>query len=450
MGLLDSLNELAKKGETLVQRSNEISKTVTNIAQNTSKAISTYSPGKKTQSKTNASVSPEKKVVAQRPADAPITFKSIGCSDKTISIIQMSLDDGIIDDRERAMLTRRIKEEGIDFQEFDFLLSKTLEAYHKRAKNCIKDLSTAFAMADRMAVKEEKANAMSLASAFPKVSGMVSNPYGLVAATASDSLIQAIGTFIKAPSKLNTFKAEIIRLIDIPLFPEVLIDFFSYASSQINEEAQRNKGKGVFTEWSETLFGKDIDLIPVWRDKMAHVMGKAVIRYGDSPQIMMQFNKWRITPLKKLKHLTDSDQIEQFPFPTNLTDFTEILKYSFKIAQEPKRPFNEAYSKLYFRVYNEGNKRFGNNPIARDILEECRMRPIMDLKTKLDNPSALVLFETPHRLGDVLEVLSFLKSRNDLKKLHQRIFNEACDIFEKDQESLKKIREFKPTNFFGF
>lgn len=451
MGILDSLNDLAKKGETLMKTGSEISKAVANIAQTTSIEGPTVLPPKNlpsTPKPTNKT--PDKKIVAKSNDDTPMTFKSIGCSDKTISIIQMSLEDGIIDDREKALLIRRIQEENIDVQEFDFLLAKTLEFYHKISKNCIKDLSAAFAMADRMAAKEEKTNAANLASALPKVSGIVSSSVGIVVGATSDTVMQIIGTFIKAPSKLNTFKAEIIRLIDIPLFPEVLIDFFSYASSQINEAKQRNKGKGIFTEWSETLFGKDIDLIPIWKDKMAHVMGKAVGRYGNSPQIMTQFNKWRVTPLKKLKALVDTTQIEEFPLPVNLTDFLEVLKYSFNIAQDPSKKYKEAYSKLYLRLYKEGGKKYQNNALALATLEECRIRPIMDLMNKINNPAALALFETPHRLSDILEVLAFLRSRNDLKKLHQRIFNDACEIFKNNQSSLEKIYEFKPKNIFGF
>ncbi len=451
MGLLDSLNNIAKKSEEIVNSGSEIGKSLSKIVQDGSTAVTTVLPKKEIKNVNVATTVNDNHSLTQASADeGPMSFKSIGCSDKTISIIQLSLSDGVIDDKEKAMLLRQVQEEGIDIQEFDFLLSKTLEKYQKKAKTCIKELSGAFAMADRIATKEEKANGNNLAAALPKVSGMVSNPEAMAAAAITDTVLQTVGAFIKAPSKLNTFKAEIIRMIDIPMFPEVLIDFFSYANSQINEEKQRNNGKGLFTEWGERLFGKDIDLVPIWTDKMTHVMGKAVMRFGNKPHVMEHLNKWRVTPLKRLKALTDPALIEEFPFPKNASDFIEVLKYSFRISQDPSKPLKAPFSKLYYRIYKEGQKKYSGIPAAAETMEECRVRPIMFLMANLGNPAALVLFETPDRLSDLLEVLAFLRSSKDLKKLHQRVYQEACDIFTDDLNAIDKINEFKPRNLFGF
>ncbi|MDE6265112.1 MAG: tellurite resistance TerB family protein [Paramuribaculum sp.] len=447
MGLLDSLNDLAKKSESIVSNGSDISKSLSQIVQDGAKIVSSALPAKNNSPKASVKNKPEQQNVSKETE--PMSFKSIGCSDKTISIIRLSLSDGIIDDKEKALILRRVQEEDIDVQEFDFLLCKALENYQRIARNCIKDLSAAFVMAEKIAAKEEKANGLNLASALPKVAGMVSDPTAMASAAVSDTIMNTIGTFIKAPSKLNTFKAEIIRMIDIPLFPEVLIDFFSYASSQINEETQRNKGKGLFTEWSETLFGKDIDLVPIWKDKMAHVMGKAVLRYGNEPQIMMLFTKWRISPLKKLMNLTDPTHIEEFPFPTNVSDYIEVLDYAFRISQDPSKPLKEAYSKLHQRIYREGTKKYSWHPKAFEAMEECRIRPVMEIMANINNPAALAIFETPERLSDLLEVLAYLRSNSNLKKLHQRIYNEGCMIFNDDPVALNKINGFKPKNIFG-
>ena len=91
------------------------------------------------------------------------------------------------------------------------------------------------------------------------------------------------------------------------------MDFCGYVNSQILEERQRNSGKGIFAEWSEALFGKDIDLIPIWNEKMRHVMTKAVMRYGNDPYIMGLLEKWRLSPLKKLMKITNPQQVENFP-----------------------------------------------------------------------------------------------------------------------------------------
>ena len=310
MALLDSLNNIAKKSEEILNMGNSIGQSVSQIVQNVSSTVSLISSIVPTQKESSKSAAIQNTKVVKTSLQKKSCDKQggsilekIGCSPKTIEFVNMSLADGIIDSKERALLLRRVADDGVDPQEFDFVITKALETYHNSAKGIMKEMSNLFKMASDMSTKEVKPNVGTLTAALPSVLDKVKNQY-LIGAIANVSAIETLSTvissFIKAASKLNTFKAEIIRMIEIPLFPEVLIDFFGYASSQINEERQRNNGRGVFTDLSETFFGKDIDLIPIWQEKMTQVMTKTVIRYGNCPEIMSMFSKWRITPLKKL------------------------------------------------------------------------------------------------------------------------------------------------------
>ncbi|MDE6808488.1 MAG: hypothetical protein K2J42_00135 [Muribaculaceae bacterium] len=393
------------------------------------------------------STTPNKlEVTVNKPATV---WERIGCSNKTLEFIKISLDDGVIDAKERAMLIRRAEEDGVDPQEFDFVMTKALEEYVKIAKNVITDMSVFFKTADAMANGAVKPDNKLLTSKMPGVLAE-SNPYLIASMGVVEAVATTISTFIKAPSKLNTFKAEIIRTINIPLLPEVLIDFFGYVNNQIIEETQRNHGKGIFTNVSESLFGKDIDLVPIWREKMKHVMTKAVMRYGNHPEVMGLLEKWRISPLKKLQKISDSIQIENFPIPQNASDYIALVKYSYEKGESIKTPNREAYAHLNSRLLKE-QKRFVNlHPSVERIITENKVRTVNIVMSNCDNPVFMVELKLPEDLTDLLEVLHFLSTRKDLKMHHNRLYDEALRVFGSDAEAITKIRQFKPKNLFGF
>lgn len=338
-------------------------------------------------------------------------LERIGCSPKTIEFIKMSLADGVLDDKEKALLICRAKEDGVDLQEFDFVITKALESYHTAAKQSIQQLSNFFEQAELMSTKQQKPNVDNLSAAAPDIMRKTGNPYVI----ATEIALAAISSFIKEPSKLNTFKAEIIRKFDVPLFPEVLVDFFGYASSQITEEKQRNNGKGIFTDWSETLFGKDIDLVPIWQEKMKQVMTKTVMKYGNNPTVMSMVSKWRFSPLKKLQKITDTSEIENFPIPNNASDYIELLKYTFEKTEDFKNPNREAFAHLNKRLIKEVNKFINCCPFVSTTVDQCRVKPVTLLMSNCDNRAFMVQFEVPDNLNDLLEVLNFLQDRKDLK-----------------------------------
>lgn len=394
----------------------------------------------------------ENAVIQNTPSKPQSVWSSIGCSQKTIDFTLLALADGIIDDQEREMLYEMIVKDGVDKQEFDFMLAKALEHFQKMAKNVIKELSGAFDLAEKMAQKEEKANSEELMQALPGLISMTSslNPFAMASSVSMDVVGKAIGKFVKEPSKLNRFKAEIIRVIDIPLMPEVLADFFSYASSQIIEENQKNESNGLFKRWSENLFGKDIDLVPIWKEKLNHIMDKALVAYGNQPRVMGLFSKWRDSPLKKLMKLDNRDDIIVFPTPTYTTDYIEVLQYSFQKSQESNNSLREAFCILCIKVYNEGQALGEMYPDVSRVLDECRIRPVQELISNCSNADYVALFKAPEDMQELLEVLQYLKSRNDLKQLHKQIYKEALRTYEGDVEALKEIKLYKPKGLFGF
>ena len=460
MALLDSLNNIAKKSEEILNMGNSIGQSVSQIAQNVSSTVSLISSMVPTQKESSKSAAIQNTKVVKTSLQKKSCDKQggsilekIGCSPKTIEFVNMSLADGIIDSKERALLLRRVADDGVDPQEFDFVITKALETYHNSAKGIMKEMSNLFKMASDMSTKEVKPNVGTLTAALPSVLDKVKNQYliGVIAnVSAIETLSTVISSFIKAPSKLNTFKAEIIRMIEIPLFPEVLIDFFGYASSQINEERQRNNGRGVFTDLSETFFGKDIDLIPIWQEKMTQVMTKTVIRYGNCPEIMSMFSKWRITPLKKLMKESQPNRIENFPIPQNTSDYIDLLKYAYEKSQSVTSLNRQAYAHLHERLTKEGQLFVALSPTVKCTIDKYRIKPVTLLMSNCNDPVFMVQFKTPTCLPDLLSVLNFLGTKQELKKCHQRIYKESIELFKSDKDTLKKIQKFKPKNIFGF
>ena len=378
-------------------------------------------------------------------------WETMGCSAKTIDFIKIAMIDGVIDDRDYQMLKIRIGEDGVDPDEFNYILAKATEEYQKTAKTVIKQLSSAFDLAEKMAKKEEKPNEKELNDALPALLSMASGGtlFAMASAAGLEGIGKAIGRFVKEPSKLNRFKAEIIRMVDIPLFPEVIVDFCSYAQSQLIQEQQKLEGKGLFTQWSDSLFGKDVDLVPIWKEKMSHVLDKATSRYGNTPEIMALFERWRDTPLKKLMGMTDYDEIMMFPTPVYVSDLINVLQYSFNKSQEDNNPLKEAYYKLSNRLCRDGQSLAEQFENVRDVIEEYRLRPIHELISRSSDQNYLAMFNAPENFDDLLEVLQYFKSRPDLKEVHKRVYKQALKAYD-DPDAIAEIKAFKPKSFMGF
>lgn len=378
-------------------------------------------------------------------------WETMGCSKETIDFIKVAMADGVIDDKDFQILQLKINEDGVNPIEFNYMLTKATEEFQKSAKCVIKQLSSAFELAEKMAQKEIKANEPDLNEALPTLISIVAktNPFAMASATAMETIGKAIGRFVKEPSKLNRFKAEIIRIIDVPLFPEVIMDFCSYAQSQLIQEQQKIDNKGLFTQWSDSLFGNDVNLVPIWKEKIEHILDKATTRYGNNPEIMTLFTKWRDTPLKRLMTLTNCDEIMMFPTPPYISDFIDILQYSFNKSQEEGYALKEAYYKLYNRLYKDGQRLSEKYTCLQKTLDEYRVRPIYELISNSSNQDYIAMFNAPERIDDLLEVLQYLKSRPDLKQLHKRIYKQALKMYDSDDTVISEIKSFKPNNIFG-
>lgn len=385
-------------------------------------------------------------------------WEGIGCTPKTAMFIEMSLVDGVIDTQERALIIKKASEEGVDMQELDFLIAKRLEANELRNKNAVKELSHLFREATKIAEKEIKADSDTLVSTVPQVMSLVgdcakSNP-AAAGILVSAEVLSVIGNFIKEPSKLNEFKAEIIRMIQIPMLPSVIVEFFDYASSQIIQEKQKNAGKGYFDICSEALFGKQLDLVPIWDSKIAQVMTKTVQRFGHDEIVMNSIEPYRITPLKKFVEIKDNnDAVLTFPVPTLAPDFIDLLRYVFKLSQDIRfkgGALGDAYYHLCQKMVNDGKHLANKFPKVASVIQECRLSPLSELKANIDNLDFLIMFNIPEDFDDAKEVLQYSSSKPQLKELHKRLYKQAEQKFREKPEDFEQLKQFKPKVIFGF
>ncbi len=404
-------------------------------------------------------------VTAEKPGTALSTttngksiWSEIGCSPRTEKYIVLSLADGVIDSQEQKMLEKCANDDGVDIQELNFLLSKALESQQLIHRDAIKQLARAFEIAEKMSNDEIKPDSSILINALPdilksartacEIGGKTGNPY-VAGATAITSLV---GTFINEPSKLNEFKAEIIRKIEIPMLPEVLVDFFTFANSEIQQDKQKAEGKGFFSLCSDFLFRKELRLGPIWQEKINGVMTKALSRFGHDRNVMTMLYPYRCpTPLDILTsdELTNDD-IAAFQIPNYPCDFIDTLRFVFTKSQEIDSPARDAFYNLYQRMRADGAALGEKYPQVEEALRQFRITPLDDLKVNCSDPDYLAMFNLPDDFEDTLEVFRFLASRKDLKPLHKRLFKQASTLYADDPDALNSIKEFKPKNIFGF
>lgn len=436
---------------------------VPTIIDTVGKAVTTAKPATESKpavvpSKSENPSGPSASTLASSIKSPYAIWEGIGCSTKTAMFIEMSLVDGFIDTQERALITKRAFEENVDIQELDFLIAKRLEANELINKNAVRELSNLFREATKMAEKEIKADSNALASAVPQVMSMTkavssSHPAAAGVMVAAE-IFSVIGNFVKEPSKLNEFKAEIIRMIQIPMLPSVIVEFFEYASSQIIQEKQKNDGKGYFDICSEALFGKQLDLVPIWNNKMVQVMTKTVQRFGHDEKVMNSVKPYRITPLKNFMKIKDNnDAVLTFPVPTLVPDFIELLRYVFKLSQDVRfkgGALGDAYYHLCQKMITDGEHLAQKFPKVANVMQECRLSPLAELKANLDNPDFLIMFNLPVDFNDAKEVLQYSSSKPQLKELHKRLYKQAEQKFQGKHLEMEALRQFKPKGLFGF
>lgn len=396
------------------------------------------------------SVSPdESEATSSGKEDSSSMWERLGFSPKTLELIKMCLQGGVIDPSEKAYLMRRVEEEGIDPREFDFVMAKTLESYRNKAKNAIKELSVLFSTAEKMAAQLINPDKSMLMSLIPNLFTS-RNDYMIGGMLSEEAVDISVTTFINAPSNVDSFKTEIIQMLEIPMLPEVMVDFLGFAQKQISGENRRKKSKGMFSGLSKVFFKNEVALIPALEEKMHEVITNAERHFGNNPVVMDTLEEWRYySPLKELKILNDPQEIENFPLPTYASDYIALVKYSYEMAESSQTTFRGAFAQLNMRLIKENEKYIDLHPAVNDAITKNKVRLVTVLMSNCENKVFMTQFKTPKDLNDLLEVLNFLSTRKGMKKYHKEIYKKGLQIFEYNPEAIKRIQQFKPRNMFG-
>lgn len=126
------------------------------------------------------------------------------------------------------------------------------------------------------------------------------------------------------------------------------------------------------------------------------------------------------------------------------------MKYSYEKGESIKTPHREAYAQLNARLLKESSRFVNAHPSVIDVINANKVRTVNIVMSNCDNPVFMVQFKTPQNLEDLLEVLHFLSTRKDLKKYHQRVYDDALRIFSANRDAISKIQQFRPKNLLGF
>lgn len=416
-------------------------------------------------------------------------FDGIDLPESLKKIIVMSLEDGILTDRELELIKRKALAEGMDEIEFEFYFEKIEERFrefHRAANSPAKIMHDAFDYMESIAkggqgyfpTEElermlaflpgvggggsssqsgegggESSNTSSSQSAFDKVLGKINAGVMVTGAVAS-----ALNLFIKEPSNLNNLKAEVIRNVKIPVDIELVVEFLEYANLSITEEKQKEKATGVLTSVSNFVAGSAIDIIPIWQEKKKQVIAKALKDFEGNPAALQRLAKYKVTALDKLKKLIASTAglpvklssiFMKVDIPDIPDELLELMSFVRQMAQssDPRAP---EFREYLFRLQEEGMRKFPDR-FADIESHSIHVSPLAKLKENLKKGNTrIVLAETvvPGDEDEFFEMIRFVEAQSrgsnaeamEFKRFLGRMYNYGLTHFPNNQMELAAYR----------
>lgn len=409
-----------------------------------------------------------------------MVFDGIDLPDSLRKIIEMSLEDGIITDRERALIKKKAISEGLDEDLFDFYFEKIEERYtdlNKRLNNPIKILREAFDAMKKIAEGgkgifpvEQLGN---LLSSLPGIGQMPTQGSGgndvmktvnKVAGgiTNALSITTAVGTvlnvFIKEPSNLNNLKAEVIRNLKIPNDIDLIAEFLDYADASIIEEKEIKKAKSGLSSVSNFVAGAETDLIPIWKLKMKQTVDKAKKEFHNEPHLLERIKKYIVTATDKLKKLINetaglpvktSSLFLKIELPHSRDEYMELMNF-VKTYAKSSDPRAHEFKDYLMQLQEEAKLRF---PGHLDEIEahSIKTSPLQKMKDSLKkSPVKIVISETkiPEDESDFFEMISFVETQSkgstsdavEFKNFLEKMYNYGVSNFKNREEDLSAYR----------
>lgn len=395
-------------------------------------------------------------------------------------IILMSLEDGVLTDRERELIKKKALAEGMDEVEFEFYFDKIEERFKEiyRSENSpAKIMHEAFDYMESIAKggqgyfpTEELERMLAFLPgvggsasgddsddgkglSFDKVLGKINGAVMITGAVAS-----ALNLFIKEPSNLNNLKAEVIRNVKIPADIELVVEFLEYAELSVTEEKQKDKAAGILTNVSNFVAGSAIDLIPIWQQKKKFVIDKALKDFEGDSDALKRLAKFKTSPTEKLKKLIAttaglpvkmSSLFMKVGIPESIEDLLDLMNFVRQMAQssDPRAP---EFREYLLQLQEEGIRKFPDK-LAEISSHSIHVSPLQKLKENLQKGnSRLVLAETkiPGDEKEFFDMIRFVEAQArgntpeamEFKHFLGRMYEYGLSTFPNSQMELSAYR----------
>lgn len=280
-------------------------------------------------------------------------------SDELEQMVNMAIEDGELTEREIKMLASRAEHEGIDPDEFEFTLSLRLRRHAKemekrKNQNPVDALSEAFRMLEQYAKGGKKVvNGSALSGVLTLIPGV-----GQAAAVGG-----LLAEFIETPSNLNSLKAETIRCFTLPDNPQYLLQFINYAASQQKEAelVKHNKDNSIKGFVSGFTVGKDLDIIPIWEQKIDEACDMATLRFPSDEALCVACKKYRPTLANKLRSgRIDNLELKNISAPKDDEELLEVVELLYN-KKDDELEWDDL-KPVHARFYKEAEHRFASNP----------------------------------------------------------------------------------------
>ena len=383
-------------------------------------------------------------------------FEGINVTDSLKKIILMSLEDGIITERERDLIKRKALADGMDEIEFDFYFEKIEERFNSLHKN-----NNSPAKALKEAFDSLKSIAEGGKGVIPteQITDQLSMIPGISTGVAiTGAVASVLNVFIKEPSNLNGLKAEVIKHVQIPKDIELIVEFLDYAHASIEEEKQRIKAKSGLSGISDFVAGGELDIIPVWQLKIKQVISSSQEDLKDNPEALKRLKKYQTSPTEKLKKLIAktaglpvklSSLFAKVGVPDEPEDLMELMSFVRQMAQSSDPRAAEFREHLLF-LQAEGQRKFPEKA-AEIETHSIRVSPLQKLKEKLKGGnSRLVLAETkiPGDEDEFFDMLRFVEAQSrsntpeamEFKNFLGRMYNYGITHFPNNRMELSTYR----------
>lgn len=305
------------------------------------------------------------------------TKSGIRYSDELEELINMVMSDGEVSESEMRMLNKRAEKEGIDLDEFEFVINKRLKqrkAELERSQNPVTQIADAFKIAESYATTGSSAiDGGALSSALALIPGV-----GAVAAVGGLAT-----SLIKTPSNLNALKAEIINNAKIPETEKDMSDFMVFCHSQLEAElAKKNATKYSLSNMlSGVTMGDALDLEPIWKTKINHLISRSKVLFPESELIKSTIKQVYISPAGELKALlrksnsSFAKELRGVVAPDEDTELMEIIELLYSLRDEVS--IKEDVINAHKRLYSVAEQRFRNDYRKSEELMKYKIKPKM-------------------------------------------------------------------------